>query len=100
MEGGRMQPHHSREQMREEPLGIPQERALRLHAPQLQECQGDDLRVGEALYGFVASSAVGVEMSVSVVYETEEDAQSLFRVDGAWGMVGLGYLLLLVVGRL
>jgi hypothetical protein len=96
-----MQPHHSREQMREEPLGIPQERALRLHAPQLlEERMRDHLRVGEALYGSVAASAVGVEMSVSVVYEIEEDAQSLFRVDEAWGMVGLGHLLLLVVGRL
>jgi hypothetical protein len=96
-----MQPHHSREQMREEPLGIPQERALRLHAPQLlQECQGDDLRVGEPLCGFVAASAVGVEMSISVVYEAEEDAQSLFLVDEASGMVGLGHLLLLVVGKL
>jgi hypothetical protein len=35
-----------------------------------------------------------------IVYETEEHRQSLFRVEEAWGMVGLGHLLLLVVGRL
>jgi hypothetical protein len=35
-----------------------------------------------------------------VVDEAEEDGESLFRVGEAWGMVGLGHLFLLVVGRL
>jgi hypothetical protein len=100
MERGRVQPHYFREQVREESLGVPQKRALRLHAPQLlEECQGDDLRVRKALYGFVVSSA-GVEMGVSVVDETEEDGEGLFRIGEAWGMVGLGHLLLLREGRL
>jgi hypothetical protein len=46
------------------------------------------------------SSAVGIEMGVSVVDEAEEDGEGLFRVGEAWGMVGLGHLLLLREGRL
>jgi hypothetical protein len=95
-----MQPHHPGKQVREEPLCVPQEGAFALHAPQLlEECEGDDLRVRKALYGFVASS-VGVEQCVSVVYEAEEDGEGLFRVGEAWGMVGVGHLLLLREGRL
>jgi len=87
--------------MREQSLCVPQEGAFALHAPQLlEERKRDEFRVAEPLYGFVAPSAAGVEMSVSVVDEAEEDAQSLFRAGEAWGMVGLGHLLLLVVGRL
>src|SRR5215211_409558 len=101
MKRGRVQPHYSREQMREESLGIPQKRALRLHAPQLlEEHKRDDFRVREAFEGFVASSAIGVEVGVSVVYEAEEEGQSLFRLGEAWGMVGVGHLLLLREGRL
>src|SRR5215210_2617934 len=100
MERGRVQPRHSGEQVREEPLGVAQEGALRLYASQLlEECQGDHLRVRESLYRLVVSST-GVEQRVSVVHEAEEDGQSLFRLGEAWGMVGLGHLLLLVVGRL
>ena len=95
-----MQPHHPREQVREESLGVPQERAFALHAPQLlEEGEGDDLRVRKLLYGFVVSST-GVEMDVSVVYEAEENGEGLFRLGEAWGMVGLGHLLLLGEGRL
>ncbi len=95
-----MKSHHPREQMREEPLDIPQEGALRLHAPQLlEERQGDDLRVREPLEGLVVSST-GVEQHVSIVHEAEEDGQSLFRESKASGMVGVGHLLLLREGRL
>jgi hypothetical protein len=100
MEGGRMQPHHPGEQVREEPLGVAQERAFAFHASQLlEEGEGDDFRVREALYGFVAAGT-RVEMSVSVVDEAEEHREGLFRVGEAWGMVGLGHLLLLGEGRL
>jgi len=63
---------------------VPQERTFALHAPQLlEERQGDDLRVREALEGFVASST-GVEMSVGgVVDEAEEDGKGLFRLSEA-----------------
>ena len=44
-----------------------------------------------ALYGFVASSAVRVEMGVGIVYEAEEHAQSLFQVEERVGMLGLGH---------
>jgi hypothetical protein len=100
MERGRVQPHHTGEQVREEPLGVAQERALALYAPQLlEEGEGDDFRVGKPLEGLVVSSA-GIEMGVSVVHEAEEDGQSLFRVGEAWGMVELGHPLLLREVRL
>jgi len=95
-----MKSRHPWEQVGEEPLCIPQEGALALHAPQLlEQGEGDDFGVRKPLYGLVASSA-GVEMGVGVVYEAEEDDQGIFRVDKAWGMVGLGHLLLLGEGRL
>lgn len=54
IEGGRMQPRYSREQVREEPLGIPQERAFALHAPKLlEQGEGDDFGVRKPLYGLV-----------------------------------------------
>jgi hypothetical protein len=83
MERGRVKPYYSRKQVREEPLGIPQEGAFALHASQLlEERKRDDLRVRKALYGFVVSS-VGVEQCVSVVHEAEEDGEGLFRVGEA-----------------
>src|SRR5919206_3179687 len=98
---GRVKSHHAREQVRKESLGIAQEGALRLHAPQLLEKrQGDNLRVREPLEGLVASSAVGVEQRVSIVHDAEEDSQSLFREGEPSGMVGVGHLLLLREGRL
>lgn len=100
MERGRVQPRHSGEQVREEPLGVAQERAFALHATQLlEECEGDDFRVREPLEGFVASST-GVEQHVGIVDEAEEEDQGLFRLGQAWGMVGVGHLLLLREGRL
>jgi hypothetical protein len=84
----------------EEPLGVAQERAFAFHASQLlEEGEGDDFRVREALEGFLAAGT-GVEMSVSVVDEAEEALIVLFRVGEAWGMVGLGHLSLLGEGRL
>ena len=78
--------------MREEPLGILQERAFALYAPQLlEEGEGDDLRVREALYVLVASSAMRVEQHVGVAYEAEEHGQSLFQVGERAGMLGLGH---------
>ena len=72
-----------REQLREEPLGIPQERAFALHAPKLlQEGEGDDLGVRKPLYGLVAASAAGVEEAVGVVYEAEKHG---LRASSRWG---------------
>jgi hypothetical protein len=100
MERGRVQPYHPGEQVGEEPLGVAQERALAFHAPQLlEEGEGDDFRVREALYGLVASGT-GVEMGVSIVDEAKEHREGLFRLEEAWGMVGLGHLFLLGEGRL
>ena len=65
--------------MREEPFCVAQEGALALHPSELLEKgEGDNFRVRKPLYGLVASSAVGVEQRVSVVYEAEEHAQSFF----------------------
>jgi hypothetical protein len=59
-----VQPRYPREQLREEPLGIPQERAFALHAPKLlQEDEGDDLRARKPLYRLLSSSAAGVEVA-------------------------------------
>jgi hypothetical protein len=100
MERGRVQPHHPGEQVGEEPLCVAQERAFAFHASQLLEKgEGDDFRVREALEGFVAAGT-GVEMGVSVVDEAKEHCEGLFRLGEAWGMVGLGHLLLLGEGRL
>src|SRR5215207_986396 len=96
----RMQPYHARKQVREEPLSVAQEGALGLHPSQLlEECKRDHLRVREALYGLVELST-GVEQRVSVVHEAEKDAQSFFQIGKRVGMLVLGHLLLLVVGRL
>ena len=73
--------------MREESLGIPQERAFAFHAPKLlEQGEGDHFRVREALYGLVASSTAGVEVGVGVVYEAEEHGQSFFQVDQRVGV--------------
>jgi hypothetical protein len=100
MERGRMKPHHPGEQVPEEPLGVAQERALALHPSKLlKERERDDFRIRQPLEGLLASG-VGVEESVGVVYEAEEDGQGLFRVGEPWGMVGSGHLSLLGEGRL
>jgi hypothetical protein len=87
-----VQPRYPREQLREEPLGIPQERAFALHAPKLlQEGEGEDLGVRKPLYGLVASSAAGVEEAVGVVYEAEKHCHSLFQVGERVSMLGSGH---------
>src|SRR5215208_7561218 len=56
MERGRVKPRHPGERVGEEPLGVAQERAFAFHAsPLLEEGEGDEFRVREALYGFVAA---------------------------------------------
>jgi hypothetical protein len=95
-----MKPHHPGEQMREEPLGIAQERALALHATELlQERKRDYLRVREPFERLVASK-MGVEELVSVVYEAEEHGYHFFQIGERGGMLRMGHLLLLVVGSL
>jgi hypothetical protein len=60
-------------------LCLAQEGAFTLHPSELlEESEGDHFRVREAIYGLVASSTVGVEHRVSVVYEAGEHGQSLF----------------------
>ena len=68
--------------MRKESLCVAQEGALRFHASQLlEEGESDDLlRIRKPLYGLVASSAVGIEQGIGVVYEAEEHGQSFFQV--------------------
>jgi hypothetical protein len=55
-------------------------------ATALEERKRDDFRVREALYGFVALSAVGVEMGVSVVDEAEEHS---VRASSVWARRGV-----------
>jgi hypothetical protein len=100
VEGGRVKTHDPGEQVREESLGVPEERALALDAPELleEERQGQDLRVRESLYGFVALG-LRVEMGVGVVGEAEKHGYyGVFRSREPFGMVKAGHLLLLVVG--
>ena len=57
-----MNSYHSGEQVREESLGVTEQRALALDAPELlEERQAQDLAVREPLYGLVAVG-LGVEM--------------------------------------
>jgi hypothetical protein len=98
VERGRVKTHDPGEQVREEPLGIPEERALALDAPELlEERQGQDLGVRESLYGFVALG-LRVEMGVGVVGEAEKHGHGVFRSGEPFGMVKAGHLVLLVVG--
>jgi len=74
--------------VREEALGVPEEPALALDAPRLlQERQGQDLGIREALYGLVA-----------VVDQAEKHDRGVFRSGERLGMVEAGHLSLLVVG--
>ena len=86
--------------MREKSLGIAQERALALDAPQLLQEEGerDDLRVRKALYGLVVAS-FGIENGVSVVDEAEKDGDRFFQADELWGMLLLGHPMLPWTGR-
>jgi hypothetical protein len=75
MQRGRLKPHYIGEHVREEPLSVAQERALRLDTSQLLEVsEKDDLGVHKSLEGCVASST-GVEQRVSVVYEPPRDKE-------------------------
>jgi hypothetical protein len=98
VEGGRVKTHNPGEQVREEPLGIPEERALALNAAQLlEERQGQDLGVREPLYGLLALG-LRVERGVGVVGEAEKHGHGVFRSGEPFGMVKAGHLSLLVVG--
>ena len=84
-------PDTPREQVGEEPLGIPQERAFALHAPKLlQERQGEHLGVGELLYGLVALPA-WVEEGISVVDEAEQYGDRLFQGREGGSMLRMGH---------
>ena len=88
---GRVEPHHSREQIREEPPGVTQEEALAFHTPKLlEERERDDLRVRKPLEGLVVP-AFWIKQGVSVVYETEEHGQGFFQVGERGGMLGSGH---------
>jgi hypothetical protein len=88
---GRGEPDDPGEQVREQPLGVPQEGAFALNPTKLlEEGKRDDLRVGEPLYGLVAMG-VGIEQRVSIVYEAEEGDDRLFRSLEASGMVLVGH---------
>src|SRR5215210_8200212 len=77
--------------MGEETLVVAQERAFALHAPKLlQEGEGDDLGVREALYGLVASSAARVEEAVAVVYEAEKHGRGHLPGGAASGYACIG----------
>ena len=66
-----MEPYHAREEVREEPLGVAQERPLALHAPQLlQEGERQHLRVREPLERSVHVPP-RVDAGVGVVDEAE-----------------------------
>ena len=98
MERGGGVADHAREEVREETLGVAQERATGLDAPKLlEQGEGQNLGVREPLEGLVASGA-GIEEAVGVVGEAEQHGQRLFRAGEAWGKVGVGHLLLLVEG--
>jgi hypothetical protein len=93
-----VKPHDPGEQLREESLGVPEERALALDAPELlEEHQGRDLGVREPLYGLVAVG-LGVEEGVGVIDQAEKHGEGVFRWDESFGMVEAGHLSLLVVG--
>jgi hypothetical protein len=97
-ERGRVKPYHPGEEVAEEPLGVAQERALRLDASQLlEESEGDDLRVCKPFEGLVASS-FGVEGSVGVVDEAEQDGERLFRSSERRCKLSMGHPLILWSG--
>lgn len=65
--------------MTEKASGLAQGRAFGLDAPQLlEECEGHNLRIRKLFEGSVLL-AFGIEDSVSVVYETEQDGDRLFQ---------------------
>jgi hypothetical protein len=100
VEGARGETDHAGEQVREESLGVAQEGTLALDAAQLlEERERQDLGVRKPLEPFVAPGA-GVEVRIGIVYEAEQDGESLFRLLKPSGMVSVGHLLLLMEGSL
>ena len=86
-----MKPNHPREQVREEPLRVAQERALALHAAKLlEEGEGQDLRVRELLERPVPVP-LRVEESVGVVHEAEQHGRGPFQAGRRWGSVWVGH---------
>ena len=72
--------------------------SVALHPSELlEQVEGDDFRVQEALERSVASG-VRVEQGVGIVHEAEEHDHRLFQLGEGGDMLGLGQLLLLVVG--
>ena len=88
-----MEADDAREEVREEPGGVAQEGVLALDAARLlEEREGQDLRVREALEALVASRAVWVEEAVGVVHEAEEYGdEGPFRCVGPSGKVLVGH---------
>jgi hypothetical protein len=98
VEGGRVQPHHAREEVGEEPRRVPEEGPLALHAAQLlEEGEREDLRVREPLERGV-DLGPRVEEAIGVVDEAEQHGHGLFQAGRLWGRVRVGHLLLLVAG--
>ena len=93
-----METHDAGKQMREEPLAVPEEGTLALHAAKLlQKRLGQDLRIRELLEGLLARSP-RVEKPVGLIGEAEKHDHGVFRSGEAWGRVSEGHLLLLVEG--
>ena len=98
MERGGGQADDAGEQVRQEPLGVAQERAAGLDAPELlEQGEGKHLGVREPLKRLVGV-ALRVEEAVGVVGEAEEHGHGLFRAGELWVKVRLGHLSLLVEG--
>ena len=97
---GGMEAYDSREQVREEPLGLAQEGALGFDAPKLllEECEGYDLGGREFFEGLVVVP-FGVEPVIDVVYLAEQNGRSLFQEGQPWGKLGPGHLKLLWTGN-
>jgi hypothetical protein len=75
----------------EETLGVAQEGALALDAPELlEEGEREDLRVRETLERLLAPRA-WIEERVLLVYEAEQHGQGLFQGRLARGMLHLGH---------
>jgi hypothetical protein len=97
--GGGPESDQAREQGGKESPGVAQERAAGLDAPKLlEEREGEELRVREALEGLVAAP-FGVEPVVGIVEEAEEDGERLFRWGGFWSILRVGHPVLLWSGK-
>ncbi len=98
MERGREEARHPGEEVGEEPLGVAQERAAGLDAPELlQQGEGQNLRVRELLEGLVAAPS-RVEQALGVVDEAEQHGQRLFQGAEPRGILRSGHAELLWSG--